>query len=167
MKHFEKVAKGSAPSPRHVLAVQRYCPVLNALEGSALWGNTLATAFLHDQNRTIPFGLIVPQRNYSQFRDCDHGAKQRFRVSRTDCVLYVTVNLVHAASSQVIFRIFISIFCHTCHVRSPLYACRLSADILPSPVILTFRVVTLHCSLSSSTYIVTFCYPPPPCCLPI
>jgi len=34
----------------------RYCPVLVALEGSALWGNTLATALLHDQNWTIPFG---------------------------------------------------------------------------------------------------------------
>jgi len=30
-----------------------------ALEGSALWGNTLATALLHGQNWTIPFGLIV------------------------------------------------------------------------------------------------------------
>jgi len=28
-------------------------------QGSALSGNTLATALLHDQNRTIPFGLIV------------------------------------------------------------------------------------------------------------
>ena len=37
----------------------RYCPVLIAQEGSALWGNTLTTALLHDQNRTIPFGLIV------------------------------------------------------------------------------------------------------------
>jgi len=38
---------------------KRYCPVLVALEGSALWSNTYATALLHDQNRTIPFGLIV------------------------------------------------------------------------------------------------------------
>jgi len=28
-------------------------------EGSALWGNTLATALLNNQNRTIPVGLIV------------------------------------------------------------------------------------------------------------
>ena len=38
---------------------KRYSPVLVALKGSALWGNTLATALLHDQNWTIPFGLIV------------------------------------------------------------------------------------------------------------
>jgi len=38
---------------------KKYCPVLVAQEGSAIWGNTLATALLHDQNRTIPFGLIV------------------------------------------------------------------------------------------------------------
>jgi len=37
---------------------KNYCPVLVAQEGSALWGNTLATALLHDQNRTIPFGLM-------------------------------------------------------------------------------------------------------------
>jgi len=37
---------------------KRYCPVLVALEGSALWGNTLTTALLHYLNRTIPFGLI-------------------------------------------------------------------------------------------------------------
>ena len=36
----------------------RYCPVLVAQEGSALWGNTLASALLHDQNQTIPFELI-------------------------------------------------------------------------------------------------------------
>jgi len=41
---------------------KRYCPVLVALEGSALWGNTLATALLHDQNWTIPYGLIVQSR---------------------------------------------------------------------------------------------------------
>jgi len=44
---------------------KRYCAVLIALEGSALWGNTLATALLHDQNWTIPFGLIVPTYNIS------------------------------------------------------------------------------------------------------
>jgi len=38
---------------------KRYCPVLVAQEGSALWGNTSTTALLHDQNRTILFGLIV------------------------------------------------------------------------------------------------------------
>jgi len=38
---------------------KRYCPVLVAQEGSALWGITLATALLLDQNWTIPFGLIV------------------------------------------------------------------------------------------------------------
>ena len=38
---------------------KRYCPDLVAEEGSALWGNTLSTALLHDRNRTIPFGLIV------------------------------------------------------------------------------------------------------------
>ena len=38
---------------------KRYCPVLVAQEGSALWGNTLTTALLHDLNRTIPFGTIV------------------------------------------------------------------------------------------------------------
>jgi len=32
-----------------------YRPILVALQGSALWGNTLATALLHDQNRTIPW----------------------------------------------------------------------------------------------------------------
>jgi len=42
-----------------VLLTKRYCPVLVAQEGSALWRNTLATALLQDQNRTIPFGLIV------------------------------------------------------------------------------------------------------------
>jgi len=36
-----------------------YCPVLVVQQGSALWGNTLATALLHDQNQTIPLGLIV------------------------------------------------------------------------------------------------------------
>jgi len=40
-------------------APKRYCPVLVAQEGSALWGNTLTTALLHDQNRTIPYGLIA------------------------------------------------------------------------------------------------------------
>jgi len=44
---------------------KRYCPVLVALEGSALWGNTLATALSHDQNRTIPFGLIVHTQVFS------------------------------------------------------------------------------------------------------
>jgi len=39
---------------------KRYCPVLVAQEGSALWRNTLATALLHDPNRAIPFGLIAP-----------------------------------------------------------------------------------------------------------
>ena len=38
---------------------KRYCPVLVAQEGSALWGNTLTTALLHDLNRTIPFGTVV------------------------------------------------------------------------------------------------------------
>jgi len=38
---------------------KRYCPVLVAHEGSALWGNTLTTALLHELNRTIPFGTIV------------------------------------------------------------------------------------------------------------
>ena len=38
---------------------KRYCPVLVAQEGSALWGNTLTTALLHDLNRTIPFETIV------------------------------------------------------------------------------------------------------------
>jgi len=38
---------------------KRYCPVLVALKGFTLWGGTLATALLHDQHRTIPFGLIV------------------------------------------------------------------------------------------------------------
>jgi len=38
---------------------KRYCPVLVAQEGSALWGNTLTTALLHDLNWTIPFGTIV------------------------------------------------------------------------------------------------------------
>jgi len=42
-----------------VIVVQRYCPVLVTLEGSALWRNTFATALLHDQNWTIPLGLIV------------------------------------------------------------------------------------------------------------
>jgi len=32
---------------------KRYRPVLVAQEGSALWGNTLTTALLHDLNRTI------------------------------------------------------------------------------------------------------------------
>jgi len=41
---------------------KRYCPVMVALEGSALWGKTLATALLHDRNWTITFGLIVPCR---------------------------------------------------------------------------------------------------------
>ena len=48
---------------------KRYCPVLVAQEGSALWGNTLATALLHDQNATIPFGLIVLQyKSFEIFR---------------------------------------------------------------------------------------------------
>jgi len=38
---------------------KRYCPVLAALEGSALWRDTLTTALLHDHNWTIPFGLPV------------------------------------------------------------------------------------------------------------
>ena len=37
-----------------------YCPVLVAQEGSTLWGSILITALLHDQNRTIPYGLLVP-----------------------------------------------------------------------------------------------------------
>jgi len=45
---------------------KRYCPVLVALEGSALWGNTLATAMLHDQNWTIPSGLIVLVWRFAQ-----------------------------------------------------------------------------------------------------
>jgi len=36
-----------------------YCPVLVTQEGSALWGNTFATALLHDPKRTIPFELMV------------------------------------------------------------------------------------------------------------
>jgi len=40
---------------------KRYCPFVVALEGSVLWGNILFTAFLHGQNRTTPFGLIVHQ----------------------------------------------------------------------------------------------------------
>jgi len=50
------------------LMITYYCPkrywdipVLDIYEGSALWGNTLTTALLHDQNRTIHFGLIVLQ----------------------------------------------------------------------------------------------------------
>jgi len=39
---------------------KRYCPVLVAQEGSALWGSTLATTLLHDLNRTIPFGVMDP-----------------------------------------------------------------------------------------------------------
>ena len=38
---------------------KRYGPVLVAQEGSALRANTMTTALWHDQNRTIPFGLIV------------------------------------------------------------------------------------------------------------
>ena len=45
-----------------VLSVQK---VLSE-EGSALWGNTLATALLHDQNWTIPFGLIVLRSAFPQ-----------------------------------------------------------------------------------------------------
>jgi len=41
---------------------KRYCPVLVAQEGSALWGITLTIALLHDQNRTIPFGLFKESR---------------------------------------------------------------------------------------------------------
>jgi len=36
-----------------------FCPALVTQEGSALWGNTLTTALLHDLNRTIPFGTIL------------------------------------------------------------------------------------------------------------
>jgi len=45
--------------PQKVLYDQskKYCPDEVALEGSALWGNTLATTLQHDQNRTIPSGL--------------------------------------------------------------------------------------------------------------
>ena len=38
---------------------KRYCPLLVAQEGSALWGNTLTTALLDGQNPTIPFGPIT------------------------------------------------------------------------------------------------------------
>ena len=41
---------------------KRYCPVLVAQEWSALWGNTVTNALWHDQNRTIPFALIVPRK---------------------------------------------------------------------------------------------------------
>jgi len=43
-----------------VLAVQKvlYYGCGRAI-GSAVWGNTLATALLHDKNWTIPFGLIA------------------------------------------------------------------------------------------------------------
>ena len=43
---------------------KRYCLVLVALEGSALWGNTLTTALLHDLNRTIPIGTIEPSKKW-------------------------------------------------------------------------------------------------------
>jgi len=46
----------------HVLSVQKVLSGSGREEGSALWGNPLATALLHDQNRTIPFGLIVLYR---------------------------------------------------------------------------------------------------------
>jgi len=43
---------------------------LVALEGSASWGNTLVTALLHDQNWTIPFGLIVQSLWITTFCFC-------------------------------------------------------------------------------------------------
>jgi len=33
--------------------------IVRSRKCSALWGNTLTTALLHDQNRSVPFGLIV------------------------------------------------------------------------------------------------------------
>jgi len=42
-----------------------FCPVPVAQESSALWRNTLATALLLDQNRKIPFGLIVHEQSLS------------------------------------------------------------------------------------------------------
>ena len=55
---------------------KKYCTVLVALEGSVLWGNTLTTALLHDQNRTILFGLIVPYYFYRrQARGSASGAR--------------------------------------------------------------------------------------------
>jgi len=61
MPDFAAAPLGCQPSLicRAHYQFRRYCPVLVALEGSALRRNTLATALLHDQNRTIPFGLIV------------------------------------------------------------------------------------------------------------
>jgi len=38
----------------------RYYLVLVAQEGSSLQGNSLATALLRHQNRTVPFGISPP-----------------------------------------------------------------------------------------------------------
>jgi len=57
-RSFPITGVSSSLVPKY-LQYKRYCPVLVALEGSALWGNTLPTALSHDQNWTVPFGLIV------------------------------------------------------------------------------------------------------------
>jgi len=62
------------------------CPV--ALEGSALRRNTLVTALLHDRNRTIPFGLIVPaisKNALAATADCFFPVKEKVPCA---CVAY-------------------------------------------------------------------------------
>ena len=66
-------------------------------EGSALWGNTLTTALLHDLDRTIPFGTIEKQRRdglRASHRCCNEhyefGARAVYIHCAVCLVLYIT-----------------------------------------------------------------------------
>jgi len=68
---------------------KRYCPVAVAIEGSALWRNTLATALLHDRNRTVFFGLIVLKNGPRGAPPCfkkDVPSTSKCPIYTSDCV---------------------------------------------------------------------------------